>query len=106
MTGSMEATGLNERLLARDEQQLHVASGQSSGTRVLVRDYQAGLLSEEEFDQAFDRQLEYDQGKTKESWSRMEVKDVTYALVCTAIGAGVLSLPYAMAQSGLIIGRT
>ncbi|EER18056.1 10 transmembrane domain, possible aa transporter, putative [Perkinsus marinus ATCC 50983] len=65
---------------------------------------EAGLLSEEEFDQAFDRQLEYDQGKTKESWSRMEVKDVTYALVCTAIGAGVLSLPYAMAQSGLIIG--
>ncbi|KAF4737472.1 hypothetical protein FOZ62_030646, partial [Perkinsus olseni] len=106
MTNMRDSAGLSEELLTGDKQQLQATFGQNPGTRILVTEYQAGLLSESQFDQAYDCQLEHDNGKYKDGQSRMEVKDAVYALVCTAIGAGVLTLPYALAQSGLIAGTS
>ncbi|KAF4662592.1 hypothetical protein FOL46_005219 [Perkinsus olseni] len=104
MTNMRDTAGLSEELLTGDKQQLQATFGQNPGTRILVTEYQAGLLSEGQFDQAHNCQLERDNGKYKDGQSRMGVKDAIYALVCTAIGAGVLTLPYALAQSGLIAG--
>ncbi|KAF4649048.1 hypothetical protein FOL47_002465 [Perkinsus chesapeaki] len=103
-----ESVGFTEELLADRKQQAQPPFGQVPETKLLVTEYQAGLLSEPEFDQSFDRELEQAHGKYKKvsqnGKQRMEVKDAVYALVCTAIGAGVLTLPYALAQSGLILG--